>query len=188
VNTPDDNTSICFSGSGRYAYISALRNGDSYGNLDIYRVIFNDVQAGYTTLKAVLSERDSVNIFMSFRKDLKKNIDSLTLMTDATYRASNNISDSLYQACQKKLAIYNEKMINGPDTKIEVYNASNASLVGTYKPNRESGKFIVILNPGKYNITINCEGFQEYKETIQIDDREMPVKEIVKYFHLTSKQ
>jgi tetratricopeptide (TPR) repeat protein len=187
INTPDDNTSICFTASGRYAYISALRNEDSFGNLDIYRIIFNDVKAGYTTVKAILINKDSVNVYNVFRKELNKTIDSLTLITSASNSTSQNTSDSILKSSQAKLISAKEKLIKGPEIMIQVFNATNSTLTGTYKPNPETGKFIVILPPGKYNIVINCEGFPEYKESIKIEDHEMPVKEIIRSFQLTSK-
>ncbi len=41
VNTPGDNKNIAFFDDGRHAFISALRE-DSYGDLDIYEIIYND--------------------------------------------------------------------------------------------------------------------------------------------------
>jgi hypothetical protein len=187
INTPEDNTTICFSGSGRYAYISALRNEDSYGNLDIYRVIFNDIKAGLTTLKGIATNKDSSNVVTVFRKEMKKHIDSLTQVTDPVYVSTHAVSDSLLNACKSKLDAANLKLSKGPEMSVQVHNATDMKLAGVYKPNQETGKFIVILPPGKYIITINCEGFQEYKETFKIEDREMPVKEIAKSFQLTSK-
>jgi tetratricopeptide (TPR) repeat protein len=187
INTPEDNTTICFSGSGRYAYISTLRNEDTYGNLDIYRVIFRDVKAGYTTVKAILTEKDSVNIYSVFRKEIQKGIDTLSRNTDSLYLTTHKLPDAALQAYKTILAEARQKLINGPDVSIQVQDAISLKPEGIYKPNRETGKFIVILSPGKYNITINCEGFQEFKETFTIEDREMPVKEMARSFLLTSK-
>ena len=42
LNTPDDEETICFPTDYKHAYISASRE-DGFGDLDIYRVTFNDV-------------------------------------------------------------------------------------------------------------------------------------------------
>ena len=42
LNTPDDEKTICFPSDYKHAYISACREG-GFGDLDIYRVTFNDV-------------------------------------------------------------------------------------------------------------------------------------------------
>ncbi len=58
INTPYDNTSICFSENMKYAYISTFRN-DSYGGEDIYRVDFKDTESSYTTIKGYVLKADS---------------------------------------------------------------------------------------------------------------------------------
>lgn len=49
VNTTDDNRTISFTENNRIAYVSAYREGGA-GDLDIWRVIFNDVQQESYTL------------------------------------------------------------------------------------------------------------------------------------------
>ena len=44
INSTDDDKSICVSNDHRYAYISTFRPG-GFGDLDIYRIKFNDVEA-----------------------------------------------------------------------------------------------------------------------------------------------
>ncbi|MEI6123872.1 MAG: hypothetical protein WCQ95_09590 [Bacteroidota bacterium] len=185
LNTPDDNTTISFTGSGRYAYISALRK-DSYGNLDIYRVTFNDINPGYTTLVSNLVEKDSVDIYKIFYKKLTTRIDSLEKATDTAAVAKNSTPQLQVTALKAKLQLLTEKLQSGPEVKITVQSATNLALVGNYKPNKQSGKFIVILTPGEYVVTIHCEGYQELKENVIIINREMPIKEITKSFRLTS--
>lgn len=49
INTPEDNMNFRVSKTGRFGYISALRNG-GYGDLDIYRVTFREVEPEYTVI------------------------------------------------------------------------------------------------------------------------------------------
>lgn len=53
INTPDDNMTICFSANGRYAYIAAYMP-DSKGDLDIYRVTFQDKDENLSVLKGLI--------------------------------------------------------------------------------------------------------------------------------------
>jgi len=186
VNTPEDNTTISFTGSGRYAYVSALRN-DTYGNLDIYRVIFNDVKPAYTTLIGNLTEMDSLSVFEVFRKTIKTDMDSLKKMTDSSYLVTNKISDSLGKAYKAILKGIETKYTNGPEVSIKVINNLTKKVTGTYKPNKHTGKFIIILPPGEFLVTINCEGYNELTETIKIQDRETPVAQLTKIFRLSKK-
>jgi len=54
LNTPDDNMNISFTDDGRHAYLSAFREG-GLGDLDIYRVTFDDIEAKYTVIKGIIN-------------------------------------------------------------------------------------------------------------------------------------
>lgn len=58
INTPDDDMSICYAAHSRYAYIGSKRD-DSYGDLDIYRLIFNNISPEYTLLSGSVMNPDS---------------------------------------------------------------------------------------------------------------------------------
>jgi hypothetical protein len=58
INTPEDNMNFRISETGRFGYISAIRD-EGYGDLDIYRVTFNNVEPKYSILKGRLSSIDS---------------------------------------------------------------------------------------------------------------------------------
>ncbi len=60
INTPDDERTISFTKSGRYAYTSAFRKGGA-GEMDLYRVIFNNVAPDYVVVKGNISLSDVVN-------------------------------------------------------------------------------------------------------------------------------
>lgn len=58
INTPDDDLSICYASHSRYAYIGTKRD-DSYGDLDIYRLVFNNISPEYTLLSGSVMNPDS---------------------------------------------------------------------------------------------------------------------------------
>ena len=58
INTPDDDLSICYASHSRYAYIGSKRD-DSYGDLDIYRLVFNNISPEYTLLSGNVMNKDS---------------------------------------------------------------------------------------------------------------------------------
>jgi tetratricopeptide (TPR) repeat protein len=49
INNTENNMSICYTEANRVAYISTVREG-GLGDLDIWRVVFNDIQDNYFTL------------------------------------------------------------------------------------------------------------------------------------------
>lgn len=72
INNTEDNRTISFTENNRIAYISAYREG-GLGDLDIYRVVFNDVQQeSYTLVTGQVLTPDST-----------KSLDALITVTNA---------------------------------------------------------------------------------------------------------
>ncbi|HWY09709.1 MAG TPA: tetratricopeptide repeat protein [Bacteroidia bacterium] len=61
VNTSYDDLNFRISKSGKYGYVASVRGG-GYGDLDIYRVSFNDADLDYTVLIGQLVSRDHSEI------------------------------------------------------------------------------------------------------------------------------
>ena len=63
LNTPEDNMNFRVSESGKYGYISAVRKG-GYGDLDIYRVEFLEIEPRYTVISGTISSDDNAKKFI----------------------------------------------------------------------------------------------------------------------------
>lgn len=59
VNTTANDLNISFASNKRYAYIAANRD-DSFGDLDIYRITFENTKDNFTLLKGIVLGTDSV--------------------------------------------------------------------------------------------------------------------------------
>ncbi len=72
INSVGDDRSISFTENNRVAYISAVRDG-GYGDLDLYRVKFEDTEDRTTVLQGYISTSDSTKNVIPFVtiKDLK---------------------------------------------------------------------------------------------------------------------
>jgi len=57
INTPGDDVTISFSGNHRYGYVSSIRK-EGLGGLDVYKVIFNDVDEPITVVKGKITLTD----------------------------------------------------------------------------------------------------------------------------------
>jgi Tol biopolymer transport system component len=135
INTPEDNSNFRISDNGRYGYL-AMRRDDGLGDIDIYRVTFNDVEPNYSVLRGEVK------------------------FTDAS-----------------KKPAYNEIFITVTDHKTN-------EIVGNYVPNGNTGRYVIILAPGIYDITVEAPGFALYSETINILDKSSFLPEIDKDFLL----
>lgn len=122
INTPEDDMNFRVSANGKYGYISARRK-DSFGDLDIYRIDFLDVEPDYTVITGKVRSAD-----------VAKPVDSVNVF-------------------------------------ISVTDASTGDEFGSYIPNPSSGRFVIILPPGKFRINTEVPGYQPYSEIVQIFDK-----------------
>lgn len=60
INSADDNRCISFTQDNRVAYLSTVRDG-GFGDLDLYRVKFNDAEDRYTVLQGFVKTVDSTS-------------------------------------------------------------------------------------------------------------------------------
>lgn len=61
INTVDDDFNISLSTTGKYGYVSQFRKDEGYGERDIYRITFNDVDPVYTIVRGSITNiRDSM--------------------------------------------------------------------------------------------------------------------------------
>ena len=74
INTSDDDLSISFTSGGRIAYLSTMREGGQ-GDLDIYRVILEDVDAKENIYKGYITSADTLTKVKKARIEIinKKN-------------------------------------------------------------------------------------------------------------------
>jgi hypothetical protein len=59
INTPEDNMEFTLAGNQRDGYIAAVRP-EGYGDLDLYKVTFNEVEVRQTILKGNILTQDSL--------------------------------------------------------------------------------------------------------------------------------
>ncbi len=74
INTPENNIEFTLTENGRDGYIAAVRK-EGLGDLDIYKVVFNEVESHPSVLKGIVSKDDT----------LKTQIDAfITLVNEKT--------------------------------------------------------------------------------------------------------
>ncbi len=133
INTPEDNMEFTLAGKGRDGYISAVRK-EGYGDLDVYRVIFNDVEERPTVLRGKVSTGDSL-------------------------QAEINAEISIIDAKTKE--------------DIDIKNV-----------NPKNGKYVFVMEPGKYILKVACEGYEDYQEEFTVFDKSDYIFELEKNVRL----
>lgn len=120
INTPEDNMQFSLSGNKRDGYISAYRE-EGLGDLDIYNLIFNDVEVRISVVKGIIT-----------------------------------ISDTLNQNVNATVSIFNKET----NKKVEAKKA-----------NKNSGKYVFAIEPGKYVLTVASPNFKVHTQEITIYDK-----------------
>lgn len=131
INTPEDNHMITFTENGKHGYTSSYRKG-GLGDLDIYRVTFNEVETPQTVIKGIISSFDTLQPVVS----------PLITLFD----------------------------LKNPDAEPNVYMV-----------NPNNGSCTIIVPPGKYELLIEADGFDDYSEKIFVFDKDGWQAEIDKY-------
>ena len=128
INTSDDDINFKISKNGKSGYIASSRN-TSRPNLDIFKIIFNEVESDYSVVIGELYTKDNIPVN------------------------------------------YSESFISIRD------NVTN-ELINNYVPNPSSGRFVIILPPGKYQLNIETKGFQNITKVIEVFDKSSYQSEI----------
>ncbi|HVA98832.1 MAG TPA: PEGA domain-containing protein, partial [Bacteroidia bacterium] len=111
-----------------------------YGDLDIYRVTFNNVEPKYSVIKGEI------------------------LSSDTT------------------------KKVSYPDVFITVTDTKTQEVFGNYVPNSNTGRYVIIVPPGKYHIDLQLPGFKNYSEDVNVLDKDDFKTEINKNIALTPEK
>jgi hypothetical protein len=74
------------------------------------------------------------------------------------------IDGQILSSDASKKPSYNEVFITVTDKKTN-------EIVGNYVPNANTGRYVMILAPGIYEISIDAPGFSNYAETVNILDK-----------------
>lgn len=70
------------------------------------------------------------------------------------------------------------------DVQIQVTHLNSGDLVGNYMPNPNTGRYVVILPPGKYKLTAEHPDYKTYEATLEVFDKASYQSEITHHIYL----
>lgn len=85
-----------------------------------------------------------------------------------------------------KGALFSDNSIDISKVEITLSDKNNHSVVGKYIANSQTGKFVIIIPPGNYELSIEGEKLADYNEIINIPEYNQPI-EISKEISLIKK-
>lgn len=184
INTAYDDYNIVFTNNGRNAYKSAVRS-DSRGMSDIYRLTLGDITPRYTIVKGNILADTLVNI-----EEIKEKASLIVTQTQGVLDSLQvvNADSEIIKSTTKILdSLQIKQDLIDPFTLNEIEATKDGVLYGKYIPNAKTGQFIMILEPGKYDIKLFNKGFEPVSMKIKVFDKANFTPELKREFYLTPK-
>ncbi|GAB4252163.1 MAG: hypothetical protein Kow0079_06770 [Vicingaceae bacterium] len=187
INTPFDEDFPNIAENGKYLYFSS-KGHTSMGGYDIFKAQWNPEKNRWVGVKNVgypiNTPEDNTN-FRSSKTGRTGYISALRAKGYGDYDIYSitfNDIDPTYTVVYGYILDENNQKI--PDSYLSVIDLETDEIYGEYLPNPKSGRYIMILPPGKYNLMIETEGYQPYTEDIEIYGKSSQKAEIKKDFIL----
>lgn len=177
INTALDEDFPNLSPNGNTLYFSS-KGHSSMGGYDIFKTTLNEsgldfgdvknigypVNTSYDDLNFRISKNGRYGYVSSVRGGGQGDYD--------IYRVSFNDIEMDYTVLIGDLVTKDTlNKIEFRDTFISISNTITNEIVGNYLPNPSSGRFIIIVPPGKYTLSVESPGFKDYKFPLEIHDK-----------------
>ncbi|MBS1637173.1 MAG: PD40 domain-containing protein [Bacteroidetes bacterium] len=176
VNTPYDEDFPNISPDGKTLYYSSVGH-TSMGGYDIFKSAYNEADKTFGKSKNLGYPINTTYDDMNFRISKNGKYGYIASVRPGgmgdfdIYRVTFNEVESDYSVVIGELKSKDGSPINYTDVFISVSDNISNELVGNYLPNPANGRFIVILPPGKYQMSIEAPGFKNQTKSIEIYDK-----------------
>jgi hypothetical protein len=177
INTALNEDFPNLSPDGKILYFSS-KGHSSMGGYDIFKVAINEqlntygnpknmgypLNTSYDDLNFRISKSGRYGYVSSLRGGGQGDFD--------IYRVSFNDVEVDYTVLIGQLAAADTlQKVDYSGTFISVNDNITNEIVGNYLPNPATGRFIIILPPGKYGMQVESPGFKDYKKPIEVFDK-----------------
>jgi tetratricopeptide (TPR) repeat protein len=176
INTPYDEDFPNISPDGKILYFSS-KGHTSMGGYDIFKSSFDEATNTYTSPKNIGYPINTTDDEMNFRISKNGKYGYIASAKNGgqgdfdIYRVTFNEVESDYSVVIGGISAKDGSEINYSDVFISVNDNITKELMGNYIPNPASGRFVVILPPGKYQMLIDAPGYKPVKKNIEVFDK-----------------
>jgi tetratricopeptide (TPR) repeat protein len=176
INTPYDEDFPNISPDGKILYFSS-KGHTSMGGHDIFKSNYDEANATFSSPKNLGYPINTTDDDMNFRISKNGKFGYIASAKSGgqgdfdIYRVTFNEVESDYSVVIGEFSTKDNAEINYTDVFISVNNNISKELVGNYLPNPATGRFVVILPPGKYQMNIEAPGFKTVTKNIEIFDK-----------------
>lgn len=175
INTKEDEDFPNISMDGKTLYFSS-KGHISMGGYDIFKAEYDELKKAFTRAKNIGYPVNTPYDDMNFR--VSKNgkygyiaaIKPSGLGEHDIYRVTFNEVEPDYTVV---IGGFNSATspLNFDNFFISVNDSETGELIGNYIPNPITGRYVMILTPGKYQMVIEAPGFKPVEKTIEVLDK-----------------
>jgi hypothetical protein len=178
INTASNEDFPNISPDGKTLYFSS-QGHTGMGGYDIYKATWSDSANQWTSVQNMGYPINTPDDDMNFRLAANGNYGYISQVRKGglggldVYRIKFNDVEQRYSVVKGliKSADTAARIKNYSDVMITISDAKTNELYGNYVPNGTTGRYVMILPPGKYHVSIQDESFTEYKQDLNIEDK-----------------
>lgn len=176
INTPYDEDFPNISPDGKILYFSS-KGHTSIGGYDIFKSNYDETNASFSSPKNLGYPINTTDDDMNFRISKTGKYGYFASAKSGgqgdfdIYRVTFNEVENDYSVVIGEFSVKDNTEINYSDVFISVNDNVTKELVGNYLPNPATGRFVVILPPGKYQMSIETPGFKTVTKNIEVFDK-----------------
>ncbi len=161
-NITSDNQTLYFSSKGH----------TSMGGYDIFKATWNSVKRNWGDLKNIGYPLNTPEDNMNFRASKTGRTGYISALRAKgygdldVYSVTFNEVDPMYTVLKGYVNTVDSSQIK--DVFISVLDLQTDELYGSYMTNPITGRYIIILPPGNFNVLVEVPGFEMYSENVEI--------------------
>jgi hypothetical protein len=186
INTPFDEDFPNVSGDGKVLYFSS--NGHTtMGGYDIFKAELNPETKMFANPKNVGYPINTPEDNYNFRISANGRFGYISALRDGgmgdldIYRVTLNEVEPQYSVVKGNISSADStQKLNFSDVFITVTDSKTQEVVGNYLPNPNSGRYVIVLAPGIYDISVEANGFSAISDKVNILDKSSYKFEITK--------
>ena len=178
INTSSNEDFPNISPDGKTLYFSS-QGHTGMGGYDIYKAVWSDSANQWTAVQNMGYPINTPDDDMNFRLAANGSYGYISQVRKGgyggldVYRIKFNNAEERYSVVKGLIrsADTTAKIKNYSDIMISVSDAKSNELYGNYVPNGSTGRYVMILPAGKYHVSVQTDGFTEYKQDVNIEDK-----------------
>ena len=171
INTKFDEDFPNVSADNKTLYFSS-RGHTSMGGYDIFKAVWNPVKRNWGDVKNIGYPLNTPGDNMNFRASKSGRTGYISALRAHGY-GDLDIYSITFNEIDPEYTVL-KGYVNATDSAqlkevfISVLDLQTDELYGSYATNPITGRYIIILPPGKYNLLIEVPGFELYNEDVEI--------------------